>query len=91
MRQSKAFAWGAMIVMIIVIIITMCSRIVSSLWEYSVLFLAFMTVFCHLAAVLLVRVSQGASKKLDVAACIFGILAVIALVVVFILDWSVFY
>ena len=91
LRESKALAWGAMILMVFVIIIAMCMRVVSSIWEYSTLFLAFMAIFCHLAAVLIIRMSAAASRKLDVAAMVFGGLAVLALVVVFILDWCEFY
>lgn len=84
-------AWGAMLLMFIVVIVAICTRVVSSIWEYSTLFLAFMAVFCHLAAVLLTKVSFAASKKLDMAAMIFGILAILALIVVFILNFCDFY
>ena len=91
MRKSTTLAWGAMLLMVAVIIIAICTRVVSSIWEYSMLFLAFMAVFCHLAALLLYKMSAAASKKLDVASMIFGFLAVVALIVVFILDWNAFY
>ena len=91
MRQSRILAWGAFVLMIAVIIIAMCTRVVTSAWEYSMLFLAFMAVFCHLASLLLMKMSASASRKLDIAAVIFGFLAVAALIVVFILDWNAFY
>lgn len=84
-------AWGAMLLMVVVIIVAVCTRVVSSVWEYSVLFLAFMAIFCHLAALMLVRMSAAAARKLDYAAFIFGLLAIIALIVVFILDFCSFY
>lgn len=90
MTRSKSIALGAMILIVVMIIIAMCMRVVSSIWEYSVLFLAFMSVFCHLASVMVARMSNAASRKLDIAALIFGILGVVALIVVFILDWSAF-
>lgn len=90
-KESKSMAWGAMILIVGVIIIAMCTRVVSSAWEYTMLFLAFMAVFCHLASVLLSRMSLSASRKLDIAAIIFGGLSFIALIVVFILDWNDFY
>lgn len=86
-----ALAWGGMILMVFVIIIAVCTHVVSSLWEYSVLFLAFMAVFCHLAALMLAKMSRAAARKLDIAACVFGFLAIIALIVVFILNWCAFY
>lgn len=80
-----------MILMVVIIIVSVATHVVSTIWEYSVVFLAFMAVFCHLAALLLVKMSGNAAKKLDVAAFIFGVLAVIALIVVFILNWCAFY
>lgn len=87
LKRSGALSWCAMFLMVIVIIIAVGTRVVSSIWEYSTLFLAFMAIFCHLMAVMLVKMSANAAKKLDVLAMIFGFLAVIALIVVFILDW----
>lgn len=87
MKKSLTAAWGAMILIFIVIIVSICTHIVSSIWEYSILFLGFMAVFCHLAALILYKMSAKASKKLDYAAFIFGVLAIIDLIVVFILDW----
>lgn len=91
LRESKAAAWAAMWLIVTVIIVAICTHIVSSIWEYSVLFLAFMAVFSHLAAIMLSGMSKSAGKKLDVAAFFFGILAVVDLIVVFILDWCAFY
>lgn len=87
LRASKAAGWSAMILMVIVIIVAICTHVVSSIWEYITIFLGFMSVFCHLMSLLLIGMSRSASRKLDVSAGIFGILAVVALIVVFILDW----
>lgn len=90
LRQSQGAAWGGMLLMVVVIVVAICTGVVASIWEYSTIFLAFMAVFCHLASVLLVRMSKAAAVKLDRAAFVFGILAVVALIVVFILDWCAF-
>ena len=87
LRESKAMGWGAMVLMIVVIIIAICTRVVSDIWEYSTIFFAFMAIFCHLMSLLLVKMSVSASKKLDVIAMICSALAVVALIVVFILNW----
>ena len=76
-----------MIRMVWVIVIVICTRVVSSIWEYSVIFFAFMAVFCHLMSFLLIKMSPKACKKLDSFAGFFAGLAVIALIVVFILDF----
>ncbi|MCH5216978.1 MAG: hypothetical protein J1F07_00265 [Muribaculaceae bacterium] len=91
LRESKSMAWGAFLLVIILIIVAICTRVVSSIWEYSTIFLAFMAVFCHLAALLLAGMSKAAGKKLDMAALVFGVLAIIALIVVFILNFCEFY
>lgn len=72
---------------IVVIIVAIVTNVVSSVWEYSTIFLAFMAIFCHLMSLLLLKMSSSASRKLGVCAMIFGLLAVVALIVVFILDW----
>ena len=76
-----------MILMVLVIVIVICTRVVSSIWEYSVIFFAFMAVFCHLMSFLLMKMSPKACKKLDSIAGLFAGLAVIALIVVFIFDF----
>lgn len=85
--QSKAVAWGAMILMVVVIVIAIVTKVITDWWECSVLFLAFMAIFSHLAALLLAKMSTMASKKLDLIALIFSFLAIVAFIVIFILDW----
>lgn len=89
-RESKALAVSAMVLIVIVIIVAICTHVVSSIWEYSVLFFAFMTIFCHLAALSLMKMSTAASKKLDNVSLILGILTVISLIVVFIINFCEF-
>ena len=90
-RESKTTAWLAVIIMTILIIVAMCFHWVGEWWEYSVLFLGFMAAFCHLAAVLLYKMSKLASKKLDNASLVFAIAAIIDLIVIFILNFIEFY
>ena len=85
--RSKQASWLSMILMVIVVIVVICTRVVSSIWEYSVIFFAFMAVFCHLMSFLLLKMSPSACRKLDNIAGIFGVLAVAALIVIFILDF----
>ena len=80
-----------MILVLVVIIVAMCVGLIGSIWEYITIFLFFMAAFCHLAAVLLARTSAAASRKLDVVAMVFAVLAIVALIVVFILNWCDFY
>lgn len=80
-------AWLAMIVVVALIIVGMFTRMIGSVWQYSALFLAFMTAFCHLMALMLRRMSGSASKKLEIIAMIFGILTVAAIITLYVLDW----
>lgn len=87
LRESGMAAWCAMLLIVVVIIISIATHVVSSIWEYATVFLAFMAAFCHLAAIILKKMSGNAARKLDYFAMIFAILFVVALIVVFILDW----
>ena len=86
-KQSKFLSWISMILMVIVIVVAICTHVVASIWDYSTIFLAFMCIFCHLMSLMLYKMSAAASKKLEILAGIFGILAIIDFIVVFILDW----
>ena len=83
--QSKGVAWASMLLIVAVVIFTICMRYVVSIWDYLSIFFAFMMVFCHLMALSLKKMSSNASRKLDYAALIFGILAVLAVILIFIL------
>lgn len=85
LRESKGIAWGAMILIIFLIIITVSLKIIDNLWDLSALFCAFMAIFCHLMALNLVKMSKSAAAKLDIAALIFGILTILAIILIFIL------
>lgn len=88
--KSKILALWAMILMVVVIIILICTRVISSIWEYTAAFTAFMAIFCHLMAIMLYRMSASASKKLDLIAIVFGILTIVAIIVIFILNMIAF-
>lgn len=76
--------------MVAIIVAVICVRGgMLGIWEYVALFLAFMAVFCHLMSFLLMKMSPRACKKLDEFAGGFGILAVIAIVVIFILNFII--
>lgn len=91
LAKSKAMAWSAMLLVVVVVIVAIATRFATSIWEYGALFLIFMSVFCHLAALMLYRMSAVASKKLDMAALIFGILAILAFIAIFIVNFCAFY
>lgn len=84
-KQSKWLAWAAMLLIVVVVIVTISMGYIVSLWDYLSIFFAFMMVFCHLMALNLRRMSLNASKKLDMAAFIFGILTFLAITLIFIL------
>ncbi|MCH5214104.1 MAG: hypothetical protein J1E97_02830 [Muribaculaceae bacterium] len=85
--KSKLLTTIALLLIVAVLIVAICTRTLTNLWEYSVIFCAFMSVFSHLMALMLVKMSGSAARKLDYAAMVFGVLAIILLIVVYILDW----
>ena len=86
LKESRIVAWGGLLLCIIVLILSMAiPGIKSEWWELIDIFFIFMMAFSHLAAVYLKKMSAAASQSLDRLALIFGILAVIAFIVVFIL------
>lgn len=91
LRESKSLAWIAMLLMVIVVMMSIILGLTTAWWELGALFLAFMAVFCHLAAVLLVKMSKTASNKLDIGAVVFGILAVLAFIAIFVVNFVDFY
>ena len=85
LRESKGVAWLALIVVVAILIIMICLRMFNEVWEYSAIFCAFMMVFCHLMALNLRKMSLAACRKLDLISLIFGVLTVIAIIVIYIL------
>ena len=76
--KSKAAAWAAFVVIVILMAITFGLRPVW--WTFADMFFAFMMVFCHLMAVYLVKLNIHSSRKLDFMALVFGILTIVALI-----------
>lgn len=80
--ESRIVSWIALFVIILWIVMQLHTP--DPWWTYLSIFLAFMMVFCHLAALYLYAVSWRASRKLDSLAMLCGILFVIALVATYI-------
>ena len=78
LRTSKLCAWGAFIIVMVVMVLSFPVRKVW--WAFTDIFFAFMMVFFHLIAVYFHKL-PGISKQLDVAALVCGLLMVVALVV----------
>lgn len=83
MLKSKAMAWAALALVLIIIIMTFPTRTVW--WSLFDVFFAFMMVFCHIMSLYIVKMSPAASRKMDIAALVFGVLMILALIVEFIL------
>ena len=87
LAKSKAVAWIALVLCIIVLVLSMAlPGIKNEWWQLIDIFFIFMMVFSHIAALYLEKMSKEASRTLDRFALIFGVLAVIAFFVVFILT-----
>ncbi|MDE6717021.1 MAG: hypothetical protein K2J70_02410 [Muribaculaceae bacterium] len=85
--KSKTLAWAALILCIALLVISMAvPGLKTEWWQLFDVFFLFMTVFSHLAAIYLEKMSKPASQMLDRMALIFGILAIISFIAVFIID-----
>ena len=76
--ESRAAAWTALILVIILIIVTFRMR--SVWWSFIDLFFVFMMVFSHLAALFMKRMSPQAGRTLDRVALVCGVLTVAAFI-----------
>lgn len=76
--QSKATAWGAFVLILVMLVITFGMRTVW--WSYIDIFFFFMMVFSHLVAVYVKKYNRQSYSTLEMAALIFGILGVLALI-----------
>lgn len=86
--QSKAFAWSAFILVIIILIFTFAAR--AAWWSFFDIFFGFMMVFCHLIAVYSRARLPYVGKQMDTIAAVFGILAILALIAEYIV-WNIVY
>lgn len=81
-KTSKLCAWGAMIIVIAVMVLTFALR--TAWWAFTDIFFAFMMAFMHLLAVYFHKV-VGISRQLEMAALVCGVLMIISLIVEFFL------
>jgi len=77
--KSKAVAWCAMLLVIVVIVLTFPAR--SEWWLFFDIFFAFMMVFCHLAALYLEKLVGHVARKLETCVFVFAVLTVLSLIV----------
>ncbi|MDE6296312.1 MAG: hypothetical protein K2L89_00550 [Muribaculaceae bacterium] len=84
LRSSKTVGWIALIIVFSAIVLSMTiPGVKKDWWEMIDIFFFFMMAFSHLAALYLNKISVQASKTLDKIAFVFGILGIIALIVVY--------
>lgn len=76
--NSKAAAWGAMLLVLIIIFLTFQLR--PAWWAFIDLFFMFMAAFCQLVAVYIKRLNPYVGKQMQVFAAIFGILMIVAFI-----------
>ena len=76
--RSRAVAWLAMAIVVIVIVTTFSFR--PYWWTFIDEFFAFMMVFCQLVALYILKSNPFAGKKLQVIAAFCGILMVLSLI-----------
>lgn len=76
--ESKTYAWIFFGIILAVIIFTFKLR--GQWWSYIDLFFAFMMVFSHLISITIKKYNLFAARKLDVAALLFGVLMLLAII-----------
>lgn len=81
--RSKAVAWCALVVIVLVIIFTFSLR--PAWWAFFDEFFAFMMIFCQLVALYIMKFNGFAAKKLQICAAVFGILTLLAIIAEFII------
>ncbi|MDE5790796.1 MAG: hypothetical protein K2H96_06180 [Muribaculaceae bacterium] len=87
LTESKGVAWAGLVLCVAVLVLSMViPGVKKEWWELIDIFFIFMMVFSHLAALYLGRMSPPAGKMLDRLAFIFGVVGVIAFIVVFIIN-----
>lgn len=85
--SSKTVGWIALILIFAAIVLSMTvPGVKKDWWEMSDIFFFFMMAFSHLASLYLNKISAQAAKTLDNYAFIFGLMGMIALVVIWILT-----
>lgn len=87
LRRSKVCAWGAMIIVVAVLVCTFPLKTVW--WTYFDVFFAFMMAFFHLMAVYMKRI-PNISKTLDLWALVFGVLMIVSIIGIYIAESVMF-
>ena len=82
MKKAKICAWGALIIVIVVMALTFSMRV--AWWAFADVFFAFLMTFLHLLAVYFYKL-KGISRQLDMAALVCGVLMIVSLIVEFFL------
>lgn len=83
--KSKGAAWGALILVIFILIATFSFRRAFDWWAFIDIFFAFMAAFAHAMSVTISKINQYVGRKLDLIALVLFALAVVAFIVEFIL------
>lgn len=81
--ESKATAWGALILTLALVVLTALSA--SPWWGYIAEFFLFMGVFAHIASLYLRKMSAPASRQLDIISLICIILAILGFIAEYII------
>lgn len=76
--QSKAVAWIALLIVVVIIITTFNYR--PAWWAFIDEFFAFMMVFSQLAALYIYKFNRYSGKRLQIIAAWFGILMIISFI-----------
>lgn len=85
--KSKALAWIAFALVIVVLVLTFLLH--TPWWTFIDIFFAFLMAFFHLMAVYMHKIPHM-SRQLDLWAMIFGILCVLSMIGIYIAECFVF-
>jgi len=82
--NMKSISWVALVLIVAWLVLQLNTP--EPWWSYIAIFLAFMTVFCHLSSLYIKKVSNAASRKLDFIALIVGVMFIVSAVVLLIVK-----
>lgn len=77
--KSKGVAWGAFLLIIIIIALTFTYR-KPAWWMFIDVFFAFMAAFCNLMSLYIRKLNVTASNRLNTAAMVMVVLTLLALI-----------
>lgn len=81
--ESKLTAWCAMLLVVTMVVLAFLSG--TPWWGFIAIFFCFIAVFSHLASLYLRKISPAAGRKLETAALVCIILAIIGFVAEYII------